>query len=79
MFPSYTRLKDLGPMKIKPTLVSFSRELISMLSESYSIIKSRNPPIPAMKIRQIQHYTVLIEFTLLKISCNLNPKSQVLN
>ena len=41
----------LSPIK-KPTLVGFSRELGSMLS--LVIVKTRNAPIPTMKIRQIE-------------------------
>ena len=37
-------------MKIKPTLVGFSGEKGSMLS--LVLLKTRNAPIPTMKIRQ---------------------------
>ena len=40
-------------MKIKPTLVGFSGEEGSMLG--LNLIKTRNAPIPTMKIRQLQH------------------------
>ena len=40
-------------MKIKPTLVGFSEEQGLMLGLIF--IKTRNAPIPTMKIRQIQH------------------------
>ena len=39
-------------MKIKPTLVGFSGEQGPMLSLVF--IKTRNAPIPIMKIRQLE-------------------------
>ena len=42
-------------MKIKSTVVGFSGESVSMLSLIQ--IKSRNPPIVIMKIRQVRYKT----------------------
>ena len=44
---SSAQLKEIGPMKIKPTLVGFSLVLI----------KTRNAPIPTKKISQIEYET----------------------
>ena len=46
---------DLGPIKIKPTLVGFGGDLASVLSNIQ--INSRNPQILTMKIRQILYLT----------------------
>ena len=49
---SSAQLKELGPMKIKPTLVGLNGEC-SMLN--LVLIKTRNAPIPTMKIRQTDY------------------------
>ena len=64
-------------MKIKPVLVGFSREEGSMLS--FVLIKTRNAPIPSMKIRQIEYITGFLNTSGGKIRCSLNPKAQVVN
>ena len=61
---SSARLKELGPMKMKPTLVGFSWEYGSMLR--IVLIKTRNAPIPTMKIRQIEYQTGFLNWTLWK-------------
>ena len=43
------------------------------------LIKTRNAPIPTMKIRQIEYYTGFLNSTLSKIRCSLNPKAQAVN
>ena len=59
-------------------MVGFTGEEGSLLS--LVLIKTRNAPIPTMKIRQIEYQTgFFFNSTLLKIRCSLNPKAQAVN
>ena len=46
---------------------------------SLVLIKIQNSLIPAMKIRQIEYETDLLNSTLWKIRCSLNAKAQAVN
>ena len=64
-------------MKIKPTLVGFSGEWVTMLG--LVLIKTRNASISTVKFRQIEYKTGFLSSTLWNIRCSLNPKAQAAN
>ena len=46
---------------------------------SLVLIRTRNVPIPTIKIRQIEYQTVFLNSTLWKMRGSLNPKAQAVN
>ena len=46
---------------------------------SLIFIKTRNAPIPTLKIRQIEYLTGFLNLTPWKIRCSLNPKALAVN